>query len=299
MRGPTDDVPKPSLAGFERLPAGRLLRQIIDLTTDMGVAYERSVGFHKDFHTHERDLLVFPRGACRMTVRTRSPEDSYTITSSHVLFVPRGRDHDDIGHSAVYDTIALLPSTRYMTELVQENGLDSDDALVLRRPHKIRRTRWLDDLVERYFFERIVNARSPVGCVFFLEKQILNELARIIFSTKLATHGGDVRDVGDDLVSRALRYIEVHLFEEVAIEAICKAVGASAATLLRAFKRDLATTPGRYIKERRLDEAAALLERGDYPVSDVAILVGYEDLSAFTRAFRQRFGSAPAAYRKA
>src|SRR5438552_2025409 len=36
----------------------------------MGIAYERSVGFHKDFHAHDRPMILLPRGACVITVRT-------------------------------------------------------------------------------------------------------------------------------------------------------------------------------------------------------------------------------------
>ncbi|PYN71282.1 MAG: hypothetical protein DMD90_00135, partial [Candidatus Rokuibacteriota bacterium] len=36
----------------------------------MGIAYERSVGFYKDAHTHDRPMLVMPRGSCVVKVRT-------------------------------------------------------------------------------------------------------------------------------------------------------------------------------------------------------------------------------------
>lgn len=287
-----------SWQGFQLTPDGKLLRQIIDLDGQMGIAYERSVGYAKDFHTHDRDLLVFPRGACRMEVRTRRPDDSFSISSSHVLYVPHGLTHDDESLSAVYDTVALLPSSAYMTQLVQENGLDAEDAKRLRQPIKLRRSRWMDDLIERYFFERVLNANSPVGCTFFLEKQILNELARLIFTNKLSTHGGDVAEDDGAVAIQALRFIEARLFEAIEVKDICKAVGTSPATLLRLFKKELGTSPGRYIKERRLDEAALLLERGDFQVSDICMLIGYDDLSAFTRAFKARFRVAPSGYRE-
>ena len=43
-------------------------------------------------------------------------------------------------------------------------------------------------------------------------------------------------------------------------------------------------------------EAAALLERGDHTIADVAMLVGYTDISAFNRAFREQFGVPPGRY---
>ena len=52
----------PQWKGFERAPEGHLLDQLVDLSGPMGIAHERSVGFHKDFHRHDRPMIVAPRG---------------------------------------------------------------------------------------------------------------------------------------------------------------------------------------------------------------------------------------------
>jgi AraC-like DNA-binding protein len=95
-------------------------------------------------------------------------------------------------------------------------------------------------------------------------------------------------------VSRALQYIESNLFESgLNVGDIVDYSLASQATLFRQFRRELQETPAGYIRNRRLDEAHALLTQGDYQVQDVAYLVGYEDLSAFSKAFKQRFCVSP------
>lgn len=284
--------------GFGFQPAGRLLSQTIDLSGEMGIAYERSIGYYKEFHTHDRDLIVFPRGACRMSVSVADPKVTYKISSSDVLFVPKNAEHDDRGLSTVYDTVALLPSTNYMQQLIEENGLGKADGKVLATTcFRAKRSRWLDDLIDRYFFERVINRHSPKGCTFFLEKQMLNELARLMFSDKLATFGAILGDEDDDAIGQAIRYIESHLFEEVTLDDVAAAVKSTPSTLMRRFKKTLGMTVGSYIKDRRMDEAAAFIAKGDYQVGDVCSLVGYQDLSAFTRAFKAKFGIVPSMYR--
>ena len=68
----------------------------------------------------------------------------------------------------------------------------------------------------------------------------------------------------------------------------------SESTLLRQLKRLTGLTPLQYIQEVRLCEARKFLENRTYgSVAQVASKVGYEDASAFTRVFKQRFGKRP------
>jgi AraC-like DNA-binding protein len=175
--------------------------------------------------------------------------------------------------------------------------LGSADGKQLATCFRAKRSRWLDDLIDRYFFERVINRHSPKGCTFFLEKQMLNELARLIFSDKLASFGAILGEEDDDAVGQAVRFIESHLFEEVTLDDVAAAVKSTPSTLMRRFKKSLVMTVGSYIKDRRLDEAAAFIAKGDYQVGDVCSLVGYQDLSAFTRAFKAKFGIVPSMYR--
>jgi AraC-like DNA-binding protein len=61
---------------------------------------------------------------------------------------------------------------------------------------------------------------------------------------------------------------------------------------------EMATTPSKYILERRLDFAAERLriDKGA-PITEIAYAVGFNDLSYFCRAFRRRFGVSARAYR--
>ena len=272
------------------------MQQIIEPDSRMGLAYERSVGFEKEAHSHDRLMIVCPRGACRTEVRVE--RKAFSIDSSWILMVPKGLEHSNHGLSAVYDTMALFPDESYVDQLIEENGLSSPEKNALTRDcARLKRTRWLDDLLNRYFFERILNAKSPLGCTYFLEKQALNEIARIRFSDKFLKYGEQVGEPTDDIAVRALQFIEANLFEALELSTIAKAARTSPSTLLRLFRREFRQTPYAYLRNRRLDEAAGLLGRGDYRVADVAVLVGYEDLSAFSKAFKHRFRTPPVAYR--
>jgi len=70
----------------------------------------------------------------------------------------------------------------------------------------------------------------------------------------------------------------------------------SLATFKRHFKAAYGTSPERWRHERRMQQAARLLERPGTRPSDVFEAVGYESLSSFGQAFRQAFGCTPSQY---
>ncbi len=74
--------------------------------------------------------------------------------------------------------------------------------------------------------------------------------------------------------------------------------GISTAHLHALFKQWLGSTPGRTLGEIRLGRAKDRLADGDAPIVEIALAVGFSEQSAFTRAFRRRFGESPSAYRR-
>jgi AraC-like DNA-binding protein len=71
---------------------------------------------------------------------------------------------------------------------------------------------------------------------------------------------------------------------------------------LSAFKRDFRKyyqqPPGKWLLQKRLEYSAVLLKHPARNVSQVALDCGFEDLSHFSRAFKDKFGVSPANFRK-
>lgn len=95
----------------------------------------------------------------------------------------------------------------------------------------------------------------------------------------------------------AIGYIDAHLDEQIALSEVAAACAKSTGRLHALFRDHLATTPGHYITDRRMTRAAELLARTSLPIAEIALLVGYGDQAAFSRAFRRAAGSAPGEFR--
>lgn len=79
---------------------------------------------------------------------------------------------------------------------------------------------------------------------------------------------------------------------------LAKLAGASRASLVRLFHAQTGTSPKRWLTAYRLEHAASLLQETDHTLAEVAKRVGYVTEFALSRAFKRRFGVAPALYRQ-
>ena len=71
----------------------------------------------------------------------------------------------------------------------------------------------------------------------------------------------------------------------------------SAPQLIRQFKAAFQTTPHQYLTRLRLSQAAKLLKGSDKTVHEITHLCGFEDASAFCRAFKAEYGIRPVNFR--
>src|SRR5258706_1591360 len=69
--------------------------------------------------------------------------------------------------------------------------------------------------------------------------------------------------------------------------------GRSLATFKRDFEKIFNNTPGRWLLQRRLQEAYYLIKEKGIAASDVYLDLGFEDLSHFSYTFKKQYGIAP------
>jgi AraC family transcriptional regulator len=101
-----------------------------------------------------------------------------------------------------------------------------------------------------------------------------------------------------NLVGKALWYIESHFAEEISLEQIADVCDVSRFHMSRAFGLATGQSVMRYVRGRRLTEAARLLSSGAPNILSIALDAGYGSHEAFTRAFRDQFGVTPDAVRQ-
>ncbi|WP_277053263.1 AraC family transcriptional regulator [Zestomonas thermotolerans] len=99
-------------------------------------------------------------------------------------------------------------------------------------------------------------------------------------------------------VTRARELLASRLETPPSLEELAAAVNLSPFHFARVFRAATGLPPHAWVKQRRLEQARALLRAGCLPV-EVACRLGFADQSHLARQFKQAYGVAPGEYRRA
>lgn len=88
-------------------------------------------------------------------------------------------------------------------------------------------------------------------------------------------------------------FMEENFHFNVHLERFAYLTGRSLATFKRDFEKTFNTTPSRWLQQRRLQEAYYQLKEKRKSASEIYLELGFENLSHFSFAFKNKFGVSP------
>ena len=99
-------------------------------------------------------------------------------------------------------------------------------------------------------------------------------------------------------VRKAVEYIWEHYADpDLGIETLCAYLGVSAAYFSTVFKNSTGLSFKEYLNKVRIEESKILLLNTDFSIIDIAIAVGFEDQSYFSKVFKKYTGTTPKQFR--
>ncbi|RUO37801.1 AraC family transcriptional regulator [Aliidiomarina shirensis] len=130
---------------------------------------------------------------------------------------------------------------------------------------------------------------------------ILSRLAEMLLieSMRSTTTGtappGLLRGLGDERLAQALKAFHNDIAYPWTIIKLAKIAALSRSAFFERFSKTIGITPMDYIVNWRMELAKELLQK-DKAISEIAVLVGYGSSSAFSVAFKKRFGQSPSRF---
>jgi AraC-like DNA-binding protein len=100
------------------------------------------------------------------------------------------------------------------------------------------------------------------------------------------------------VLAHAIDYIECHLRSNITLSSLSAECRMNSTALSRLFHKYLNVSPINYLISRRLEQARHLICMKGLTFKEIADQCGYKRESFFSRAFKQKYGLAPDAYRK-
>jgi AraC-like DNA-binding protein len=99
-------------------------------------------------------------------------------------------------------------------------------------------------------------------------------------------------------IDRVIDWIHRHLADELFVDDAARVAHVTPAAFSRFFRRETGKTWTAYVNDVRCSEVASRLMQDTRPVGEVMAACGYRNASHFHRAFAQRFGCTPRAWRQ-
>lgn len=104
------------------------------------------------------------------------------------------------------------------------------------------------------------------------------------------------RQIKHELVSQLVHYVGANYMKDIQLGEVAERLNVSPVYASNVFKKVTGTTFISFLQQFRVDLAKALLASGEYKIGEVAYMVGYGNLTYFSRVFKALEGMTPGDY---
>ncbi|MBE6712709.1 MAG: AraC family transcriptional regulator [Ruminococcaceae bacterium] len=96
----------------------------------------------------------------------------------------------------------------------------------------------------------------------------------------------------------AIQYMKNEYMNPISVSELAKRLGLDRSYFSNIFKKQFGISPGKYLSNLRLSNAAELLTKHGMSPTTAAFSCGFTDIYHFSKAFKKQFGLSPRAYKE-
>jgi AraC-like DNA-binding protein len=158
---------------------------------------------------------------------------------------------------------------------------------------------WLEAILRRLISESATERPGQRVALSRLTEVLFVEVLRSWIASLGPGEGGWLGAISDPHIGPALKLIHEKPELPWTLSDLGQRVGLGRSVFSARFTKLVGQSMHRYVIERRMAEAAFLLETSDEPIARIASRVGYETAAAFSKLFQRHHGLSPGRYRAA
>ena len=181
---------------------------------------------------------------------------------------------------------------------------DRELPLLLQTPKNVISNKSSEKINNDFLIQKYIE-----GLLFYFENpSLINEdililkLKEIILLLSQTQNSESVQLILSQLFSPTTytfkQIIEANLFSQLTIEELAQQNNLSVSSFKREFAKIYHDTPANYIKAKKLEKAAELLQISEQRISEIAFDCGFNDLANFTKSFTSKYSVSPTNYRQ-
>ncbi len=106
----------------------------------------------------------------------------------------------------------------------------------------------------------------------------------------------DSDDANLRICGQVMSYIDSNIYGMKNLREVAAAVGYNYSYISTLFRKTVGVTLNSYFKTKRMNEARKLLQDNKTSVSEIARIMNYSSVYAFSKAFKEHFGASPGHY---
>ncbi len=268
----------------------------------------------QDFIDESRPLIVGSCGTYRMVTQTSFPTTRPSGRCDYqLLYVAGGKAHftirgiDEIipaGNMVLYRPYEEQNYCYYSedhTEVFWLHFTGGDVAHLLRKygiSDKMQIIHTGTSLEYKNLFLQIIQELKL--CRMDYEELLTNYMLQLLIMIHRAILN---RPLGRNQImmnemDMAVRYFHENYSQAICIEDYAASQHMSVSWFIRNFKEYTNVTPAQYLQSLRVSNAKTLLESTNYNITEIALIVGYDNPLYFSRIFRKQYGMSPSEFRK-
>ncbi|MDQ0300521.1 two-component system response regulator YesN [Salibacterium salarium] len=126
-----------------------------------------------------------------------------------------------------------------------------------------------------------------------LDSYLRNYIRQKIIQAANIRESSDRREIWD-----AKKYVDTHLDQKITMEGAANHLHLNPSHFSRLFKQETGETFVEYTTNKKMEQAAHDLLHTNHTVDDIALSIGYDNTSYFTKLFKKFSGCSPKQYRK-
>lgn len=247
-----------------------------DISIDAYTWYEKNWR-HDDYgHIHQRFQLTYVmEGYQYVYIENRQ----YLVPQHHVIWIPSDRMHKTKSEAATVNLMVVLFKSVPIQDFYTTTHVFPAPAIL--KEMLLYAAKWSKSTTENQEQAVFLNA-------------MLNSLPYFCNEN----HYLQIPAPSDTRLIDVTNYINTNYREHIAIELLAELATMSVRSLQRIFKDDTGITVQKYTQLIRILKSVELLDSKKYTLSQIADMVGYKSLSAFTASYFAIIKSKPKAKMK-